>query len=275
MRRTLILERVVAARQLLPRDVYFWVKALLLALIAIQLARLVWTLAIPVGPLGRWLPPTPAALPQAAQAALLSSFDPFARAGAVAGAAAPAVDTSGYKLFGTRMAAAGVPGSAIIAGSDGVQNSLEVGDEVGPGVRLAAVGFDFVMLTSGNAQQKLLMEGAEGEAAVPATAAPAVSATAPGQPLTADSIRQNIAFAPRNVGGRITGLLVSATGSPAVLRAAGLQDGDVVVGVNGRRITGAADAAALQSQVTPGARLSLQVERGASVIPIALILAGN
>jgi hypothetical protein len=32
----MILQRVVTARQLLPRDLYFWLKALLLALVAVQ-----------------------------------------------------------------------------------------------------------------------------------------------------------------------------------------------------------------------------------------------
>jgi general secretion pathway protein C len=42
--------------------------------------------------------------------------------------------------------------------------------------------------------------------------------------------------------------------------------------VNGRPIGSAADAAALASQFAPGARVSLEVERGASVVPVALFL---
>ena len=48
--------------------------------------------------------------------------------------------------------------------------------------------------------------------------------------------------------------------------------GDVIRSVNGRPIGSAADAAALASQFAPGARVSLEVERGASVVPVALFL---
>jgi general secretion pathway protein C len=277
VKRTVLVGRSTAARQLLPRDVYFWLKALLLALVAVQLARLVWALLTPLGPLGQWLPPVPAALPLAARTALLTSFDPFA--GAVPAPAQPAAaPVTGFTLFGTRL---GASGSAVIAGADGVQNSYGIGEEIAPGVRLAAVGFDFVMLDSGGQQQRLAMPGAEEEAVAASAAGGASSASAPaGRPsapmgsVTPDAIRQNIAFAPRNSGGRITGLLVSPIGNDASLRAAGLQNGDVIVAVNGRRIGSAGDAAALQSQLVPGARLSLQVERGAAVVPVALLLAG-
>ena len=59
----------------------------------------------------------------------------------------------------------------------------------------------------------------------------------------------------------------------AALLDAGLRPGDVIRSVNGRPIGSAADAAGLANQLTPGARLSLEVERGASVVPIALFLA--
>ena len=42
--------------------------------------------------------------------------------------------------------------------------------------------------------------------------------------------------------------------------------------VNGRPIRSAADVAALNGQLRPGARLSLTIERGADTVPIAIIL---
>ena len=270
MRRTLTIRRGVSARQLLPRDLYFWLKALLLALVAIQAARLVWTILTPLGPVGRWLPPAPPTIPASAQLALLSTFDPFAAQQAQAGAATPAPAVSGLTLFGTRMSLGGAPGSAIIAGADGIQNSYAVGDEVAPGVRLLSVGFDFVMLGGKGSEQRLAMEGADPPAdeAAPASAPAGAAALA----LTPAAIRNNVALAPRMVAGRVSGFLVSATGNPAVLGRAGLRDGDVITAVNGRPLT---DPAALQSQLSPGARLSLTVERGATSIPVALTLEGN
>jgi general secretion pathway protein C len=268
----MILQRVVTARQLLPRDVYFWLKAILLALTAVQLARLIWTLLTPLGPVGRWLPPAPAALPAAAEIALLSTYDPFSAATAspALAAAAPAALT-GFTLFGTRMSVGRAPGSAIIAGPDGIQNSYSVGEEITPGVRLLGVGFDFVLVGGNGSEQRLAMEGADPP---PGAAPPGVAGAgaAGGGALTPAAIRANVAFAPRTAGGRVTGLLVSPLGDPAFLARTGLRDGDVITSVNGRPVN---DPSALLSQLSPGARLSLTVERGASTSSVALSLEGN
>ncbi|UUR08378.1 type II secretion system protein N [Sphingomonas glaciei] len=266
----MIIRRAVTARQLLPRDVYFWLKAVLLALVAVQAARLIWILVTPLGPVGRWLPPAPPTIPATAQLALFSTFDPFATAQAPAGAAAPAPAASGFTLFGTRMSYGGASASAIIAGADGVQNSYSVGEEVAPGVRLLSVGFDFVTIGGKGSEQRLAMEGADPPVAAAATGTPAAGGA--GLALTPAAIRNNVALAPRLVGGRVSGFLVSATGNPAVLARTGLRDGDIITQVNGRPLT---DPAALQSQLSPGARLSLTVERGAATVPVALLLEGN
>lgn len=268
MRRTMIIQRAVAARQLLPRDVYFWLKAVLLAFVAIQAARLIWILLTPLGPVGRWLPPAPPVIPATAQLALFSTFDPFATAQAQASAAAPAPAASGFTLFGTRMSFGGAPGSAIIAGADGVQESYAIGDEIAPGVRLLSVGFDFVLVGGNGSEQRLAMEGAD----PPVAAAAAPSSAGSGLALTPAAIRNNVALAPRVVAGRVNGFLVSATGNPSVLSRTGLREGDIITQVNGQPLT---DPAALQSQLSPGARLSLTVERGAGTVPVALTLEGN
>jgi len=275
MRRTLIIRRVVTARQLLPRDLYFWMKAVLLALVAVQAARLTWTVLTPLGPVGRWLPAAPPAIPETAQLALLSTFDPFSTQAAPTSAAAAPAPATGLTLFGTRMSMGGAPGSAIIAAADGVQNSYSVGDEVAPGLRLLSVGFDFVLIGANGSEQKLVMEGADDAApAVTPGTTPAPATTAPRAPaaLTPTSIRDNVGFAPRVVNGRVSGFLVSSAGDPAFLQRAGLRDGDIVTAVNGRPLT---DPTTLQSQLSPGARLSLTVERGNARVPVALQLEGR
>ena len=105
------LSRVVRA---LPRGgPLAWLEILLLVVLAVQLARLIWTVATPVGPLGRWEPEQPAAMTPAARAALFARFDPFFRSGAGAG---PAVVTGlALKLYGVRVNEASGLGSAIIA----------------------------------------------------------------------------------------------------------------------------------------------------------------
>jgi general secretion pathway protein C len=85
-------------------------------------------------------------------------------------------------------------------------------------------------------------------------------------------LKAGLAFAPRSENGRVTGLAVQPQGDGSIFRAVGLRPGDVIRSVGGRPIGSAGDAAALASQFTPGARLSLEVERGAGVVPVAIFL---
>src|SRR5687767_13318347 len=94
------------------RGVNGWtlLEAALLALIAVQTARLIWTAVTPVGPLGDW---RPAGLPPAAaSAAALGDFDPFFRLSGSGGTVT--VTSLNLKLFGIRQDQASGQGSAII-----------------------------------------------------------------------------------------------------------------------------------------------------------------
>ena len=258
MIRTLVVDRWSLFRRSLPTDVYLWIKAVLLAGIAIQLARLIWIVATPVGPFGEWRPPAARLLPETQQAALLASVDPFFRTGAGA-AAGPALAVD-LKLFGVRVG--GPAASAILGPPDGEQQSYAVGEEVAPGVRLAAVAFDHVVLDQGGRQQKLFMPPPEGEpVAAPGAPAPA-----------ADLASRAFSISPRRQGDRITGAIVGPGSDPRLFAASGLRSGDVVVAVNGARITTGIDVAQLQANIAPGARLLLTVERGAETVPIALTI---
>jgi general secretion pathway protein C len=272
----MVIERWSHFDRLLPRDLYLWCKALLLALIAIQLARLLWVLVVPVGPFGDWKPAQARALPQQVQAALLSSFDPFQRNTPAAAAAAPAASTSELQLFGVRQEGSAGGGSAIIAAADGEQKSFAVGEEVAPGVRLAAVAFDHVLLDRGGTRERLAFPGDAPAETASAPAVPSAAAAPPaGAPLNAGAVRQAVAFGPRTTSGRVTGILVNPGRNPALFQSAGFRTGDVIVAVNGARISSAVDVAQLQNALSPGARLALTVERGAATVPISLNIAGN
>lgn len=264
MIRSLVVERWSLARRLLPTDIHLWLKALLLAGIAVQLVRLLWVVATPVGPFGDWRPASARLLPPQTQAAILAAVDPFNRGAAVATAAAPAAAPIEMTLFGVRADARG-SGSAILGGTDGEQKSFVVGEEVSPGVRLASVGFDHVVLDQGGRRQTIFMEGAERtEAAAGGSAAAALPAAS-----------QPFALRPRMSGERVTGVMVAPGASAALFQAAGFQSGDVIVAVNGARITSQIDVQQLQSSAVPGARLLLTVERGAQAVPIALNIPGS
>jgi general secretion pathway protein C len=260
-----------------PRDIApMLLVGLLGAALVWQCVRLLWALVVPLSPLGAWQPQTAVIASPAERRALLSSIDPFFRT-AQQGPTNATVTALGLTLFGVNLNEATGGGSAIIAGEDGVQTSYAVGDEIAPGVKLVGVAFDHVLLDrSGTRESLFLDQSGEAPVANPALPAPtpevgSAAATAGGE-MTPEGLKAGIGFAPRTEDGRITGLVVQPQGDGTVFRAAGLKPGDVVRSVNGRPIASAGDAAALANQFTPGARLSLEVERGASVVPVAILL---
>ena len=177
------------AQRLLRRvsrtNIYTGLELLLLSLLALQCARLVWTIVTPVGPIGDWKAESELRPAGAGSAALLGSFDPFFRLG---GRNGPVVVTAlDLALYGIRQDQASGRGSAIIAGSDGQQRSIAVGEEIEPGVTLKSVDFDSVTITRGGADEQLFMDQSETPATVtaPAGRAPAAPTPAVVQPTTA------------------------------------------------------------------------------------------
>lgn len=269
-----MVERWSLFRRWLPTDVYLWAKAILLALVAMQLARLLWAMLTPVGPMGPWQPAQARILSPQAQASILAAIDPFYRNGPPAAAAA-ATSTLNLQVFGVRENRGSGGGAAIIGAPDGEQASYAVGEEVAPGVRLAAVFFDYVVLDRGGRQEKLFLDQSKTSEPVAGPATPTAAPPGPPEPLTAAAARQAFSFTPRQQSGRVTGVMIAPGSDQGLFAATGFQPGDVIVAVNGARITSQTDLVQLQSSLIPGARLSLTVERGAQTVPIALNLASN
>ena len=260
----------------LPVGLYGWLRALLILGLVIQIARLIWTIVTPIAPLGDWQARTANVMSAPSRAALFASFDGFDRAAAT-GEASAAVTSLDLTLYGLRMNEASGGGSAIIAGSDGVQRSYDVGEEVASGVTLVQVLFDHVVLERGGLRESLFLDQSVpaetvGDAPVaPATATQPIPVVQAG-PLTAEAINTGIGFAPRTENGRVSGFAVTPKADGAVFAQAGFKPGDIVVEINGRKVSSVADGAALAGQLRPGARLSLLVERGTETVPIALII---
>ncbi len=247
------------------------VLALLFA--TIQGARLFWTIVTPVAPVGNWRSAPVGIVPEGERAALFGAFDPFFRA-ASAATGSEVVTSLPLTLFGIRTNEASGGGSAIIAGADGMQNSWSVGETIMPGVTLHAVAFDHVVISNNGTLEKLFIDqSVPAENVTPkAPASELVQQPAPvssAAQLNAQTLQQSIGLAPRNEGGRITGLVVSAKDDGAMLAAAGLQKGDIITAINGRPASAGAD---LMAQLRPGTRLTLEVERGAQKIPVAIVL---
>ena len=264
-----------------PREIWpMLLVGLLGALLVWQCVRLLWALLTPLAPLGAWQPQAAVIASPAERRALFSSLDPFFRSNGQ-GPASATVTSAGLTLFGINLNEATGGGSAIIAGEDGIQNSYAVGEEIAPGLKLAGVAFDHVLLDRGGARESLFLDQS-GAAPVANPAAPlpaptpeigaaAAGASASGE-MTPAAIKAGVGFAPRTENGRVTGIVVQPQGDGAAFRAAGLRPGDVIRSVGGRPIGSASDAAGLANQLTPGARIALEVERGASVVPVAIFL---
>lgn len=255
----------------LPRiNVYSIAELALMVLIAVQAARLIWTVLTPVSPIGDWRP-VEAVAPSTD---ILSGFDPFFRLSA--GNQPATVTSLQLTLFGTRVDEAMGRGSAIIAGADGVQKSFSVGEEVAPGVRLKAVAFDHVTVDRGGAAEDLFLDqsGSVTPVAPPAGAPPAPAPLgAPGAAAAAaaaDRLRSEIGFVPRIDDGRISGLVVRAQGSGTLFRQAGLRDGDVVTAIGGRPVTGPQDVDRVGGDLRGAASIPITVERGRQTLSLSI-----
>jgi general secretion pathway protein C len=259
----------------LPRtNLYSLAELLLLAVLAVQCARLVWLVATPTTPLGDWRPAAPGFA--GSPSAMLRDFDPFFRLSG--GDDKPGVVTSlQLTLFGTRVDEAMGGGSAIIAGPDNVQQSVAVGQEIMPGVKLKAVAFDHVTIDRGGAGEELYLPQDSASATLPPAAGPpppgAPSPPAGVEGVSLSQLRTEIGFIPRIDGGRISGLVVRPQGSGAAFRHVGLHEGDVVTAIGGRAVTGPGDLDRLAQQYPHGGDLPITVERGNSTVPIVITIA--
>jgi general secretion pathway protein C len=250
----------------------------LLALIALQCARLIWTAVTPVGPFGDWRGTTDGGA--AVSTEVLGAFDPFFR---LSGGGGPVTVTSlNLKLFGIRQDQATGRGSAIIAGSDGQQRSIAVGEEIEPGVTLKAVGFDSVTISRGGADEQLFMDQSETPTTVappgtppsvappPQVVQPSTSVEPGGPPVPPSKVPPpppQVSMQPRMNGSQLTGVMVRPKGNGDDFRALGLAPGDVVTAVNGRRLRSPDQVRAMATELA-SARVTLQVERDGRVMTL-------
>ena len=256
-------------------DTLWWLLALGIVVAAV---RLFYVAVTPVAPLGDWRPAGVRLVDDATRTALLSSFDPFNRSApgdVVAVAAGPDVITDlPLTLYGIRSNAVTGGGTAIIAGADGQQELYRIGEEVLDGATLAGLAFDHVILNRNNARELLYLDQSEpAPVTTPAQNEQATPASPANNALSAASLRRGIAINPRAGGGGVTGLEVSATGDGSAFRAAGLRAGDVVVAVDGSRITSAGDLSRMASQIKPGGKIALTVQRGENEVPVSIEVA--
>jgi general secretion pathway protein C len=265
-------------RRLPVVNVYSLAELVLIAGLATQGARLVWTILTPVSPLGDWRP-AEVSVPGRPYD-VLAGFDPFFRLGGAQ--QGPATVTAlQLTLFGIRVDEVSGRGSAIVAGPDGVQRSIGVGEEIQPGVRLKAVAFDHITIDRGGAAEDLfLVQSDAPQAGAPPVAAPGTPLLAGGAPpvagqpgIRADQIRSEIGFIPRIDGGRVSGLVVRPQGTGNLFRTAGLREGDVVTAIGGRPVTGPQELDRVTADFAGGGNIPITVERGTQTLALAITIA--
>jgi len=254
--------------------------AILLAILVVQVARLGWAMVTPIGRFGDWQ--AAPAISRDTAASALTSFDPFFRLNRQAASATSVVTSLQLTLFGTRMDDASGRGSAIIATSDGVQNSYSVGDEIVAGVRLKEVAFDHVTIDRGGAAEDLFIVQPSGSAGATPVAtteskapAPLVTDTADGAGVSVSDLRAAIGFIPRIDGGRVTGLAVRPQGASGLFQKLGFRNGDVITQVNGHPVSGGDEVQNAAVGLAKGGNLSVSVERGAEILPLVISVKGQ
>lgn len=251
----------------LPRyTVYNVAELALIALVALQAARLLYAVVTPVDPVGAWRA-VDRADEAGAPSALLGGFDPFFRLNDIGG---PAVVTAlDITLYGTRADQASGRGSAIIGLPDGTQASFVVGEEILPDVTLKAVAFDSITVARGGSDEMVYLDqstpaetvGATQPDTVPAPPVPVMPAI--GAPA---ALLDETQATPRMQGGAVTGVILQPKGSGEAFRRAGLEPGDVLVSVAGRKVADPGAADRLQTLMAQGGEVAVEVERGGRVV---------
>lgn len=261
-----------------PDRVRTAVELVLGLLLVVQLGQLVWIVAEPRAPLA--VSAGAGARGQPADPAVFQRFDAFFRTGGQSSLAeATAAGSSQLRLYGVRAGGAG-GGSAIIGLADGRQVSVGVGEEVEPGLVLRSVAPDHVTLARGTSLSRLIFSDVPvgvapppppppGPQTVTPTPDPAPATVAPaaasGPAVDPARLMAQAGLRPRMRGLRMDGFTVSGAGDGAVLRAAGLRPGDVILAVNGQPLDSAERIAALRGQLANSSSAELRFERDGAV----------
>lgn len=230
----------------------------LIAVLTLQAGRMVWLFLEPPADV-----PAGASMP-APDMSGLSRLNPFAPGSS--GTAAIEADSSGYGLFGISADGLG-GGSAIIGLQDGTQVSVAVGEALPDGAVLQSVDVSHVTLAIGPRRVRVEFASPDlgSDGAGTATAAPEEAAAEPAEDTVAvvDPARlvAEAGLRPKLEGMTMKGLVVSARGESPQLDAAGLQDGDVILSINGTALTSPQALNTLRQRLRSASSAEISYER--------------
>jgi general secretion pathway protein C len=261
------------------------IEYLMIAMMCLIGLALIWALAAPSGPdRGQG-----AMTPLLASPAIFSAFDPFFRLNS--GDGQSVVTSLDLTLYGIRADQASGRGSAIIGLPDGTQNSYVVGEQIIDGAVLAGVSFDSITIRRNGALEKLYLDQSSEApvaphpsmaAVAPGPASPdpfaairagANGARAPYQSPAKGSLMTDIIVNPRQTGGKVDGYVLQPSASGDAFRAAGLKAGDILVGVNGSRISDGVGVQHFFQTVQQAGSAQVDIERDGR--PMSLTIGGG
>lgn len=234
-----------------------WLALALLLAIVIQIARSLWVFVEPAPQNAS------SSVPSTVDMAVLNRVDPFFAEGQAAVEASG--DNGGFKLFGVSSDGAG-GGSAIIGLPDGTQVSVVVGEELSAGAILKTVNPDHVIVAmNGRFLRVGFPDMVVSQTEAPQEDVPSPSAeAATAQAAVVDPVKLMVeaGLRPKLDGLSIKGLQVSSSENATQLTAAGLQDGDIILSVNGTALTSPQALNTLRERLSNAATAEISYERG-------------
>ncbi len=262
---------LAGGRRFNVRTAYGLAELGLLALLALAIARLVWAMFAPIGPVGDWQAETPVMLtgPDSNFTALDAVFGIRADAGPLA------VSASDVELFGIRMDQASGRGAAIIDAGEEGQRSYSVGEEILPGLSLFEVRGDHVILDRGGAREALYLDqsapvlrvNAQQKLAADAEQPRAPASIPNAAPTPGAAFAREFSVSPRLDGGT-GGLMVRGAGTGRLFREAGFRPGDVLIAIDGSAVADAEDVRQRLGAVVPGQSVAMDIERGGETVTL-------
>jgi type II secretion system protein C len=180
-------------------------------------------------------------------------------------APAPAAPPSaeGLRLFGL------LGGGAIIATQDGAQRFVAIGREVRPGLRVARIEAQHVVLASTGGEVQLGFDGPRAPAAGP-TAAAAATPIAPAEAAQREeTTAYRLGLEPLRENGQVMGHRVRPGASLPALQRAGIRPGDIIRSVGGSRFD-EERMLELAWTIANSERLELEVERDGRRLRLSL-----
>ncbi len=195
------------------------------------------------------------------------------------GSAAPSSALGGLRLKGVVAPTPGVAASAIFSTGAGRDVSVFLGGEIAPGLTLAEVLPDHVIVARGGDRERVDLEAAHS-----APAASRAGRRAPGfhlevaraGPHTYSLSRRELDQAlrdPNQLGylGRIGmprggGVRMEAAPPGSLAAKLGLQSGDLIRSVNGQRVASTGDLARLYQEFATLSQVQAEVQRGSAVL---------